>query len=134
MKKALSLALTLCFTLLLLTPFAALPAAAVGGVQARFDAIMAANQPDAYFSVNGDRCNHASSYSCTNCQLSHILAARGISMSGYYDAFTCAGFARYVFQAIFEVPLLYTIDTARMSIYSEGYCTNANSVFENAAV
>ncbi|MBO4901763.1 MAG: leucine-rich repeat protein [Lachnospiraceae bacterium] len=69
-----------------------------GGVQARINSIYATYSQDGYFSTDGTACGHAQLATCYKCTLSNI-DAEAARVCG--DAYTCAGFARYVFYHLF---------------------------------
>ena len=77
---------------------------ASGGVENRINSILAQFPSGSYFTANGQACNHSSGSTCSNCQLSSVLRAKGISFdtSKYSDGWTCYAFAVYCYGTIFE--------------------------------
>lgn len=54
-----------------------------------------------YFTVNQLPCNHGRRDTCSNCRLSEIFKARGISTSGFADGNTCCAAQRYFYWEIY---------------------------------
>ena len=54
-----------------------------------------------YFTVNQRPCSHGRRETCSNCHLSEVFKALGISTSGYADGYTCCAFQRYCYWRIF---------------------------------
>ena len=79
-------------------------ALASNGVMNRINSIKAQFPSGTYFTANGQACNHLSGSTCSNCQLSSVLKARGIAFdsSKYTDGWTCYAFAVYCYGTIFE--------------------------------
>ena len=100
LKKSIIGSLTFLALLLLFT----VNVFASGGVENRINSILAQFPSGSYFTANGQACNHSSGSTCSNCQLSSVLRAKGISFdsSKYSDGWTCYAFAVYCYGTIFE--------------------------------
>ena len=100
LKKSIIGSLTFFVLLLLFT----VNVFASGGVENRINSILAQFPSGSYFTANGQACNHSSGSTCSNCQLSSVLRAKGISFdtSKYSDGWTCYAFAVYCYGTIFE--------------------------------
>ena len=100
LKKSIIGSLTFFALLLLFT----VNVFASGGVENRINSILAQFPSGSYFTANGQACNHSSGSTCSNCQLSSVLRAKGISFdtSKYSDGWTCYAFAVYCYGTIFE--------------------------------
>ncbi|MBO5551880.1 MAG: hypothetical protein J5966_07970 [Lachnospiraceae bacterium] len=74
-----------------------------GGVENRINAIKNQFPSGTYFTANGQGCGHASGKTCSNCQLSSVLASKGIPFdsSKYSEGWTCFAFANYCFGTVF---------------------------------
>ena len=104
MKKILSLMLILimCFSVVPMTDLG-IEAEAASGVQAKLDAIKSVYPAGSYFTVSGGLYAYDKG---TGCQLSNIPARGGLSSGAVAknvmgEAWSCCGFARYVFYNIF---------------------------------
>ena len=100
LKKSIIGSLTFFVLLLLFT----VNVFASGGVENRINSILAQFPSGSYFTANGQACNHSSGSTCSNCQLSSVLRAKGISFDSlkYSDGWTCYAFAVYCYGTIFE--------------------------------
>ena len=103
-KKILSLVLTLImvFSVVPMTDLG-IEASAAGGVKAKLDAIKAVYPAGSYFTVSGGLYAYDKG---AGCQLSNIPARGGLSSGATAanvmgEAWSCCGFARYVFYNIF---------------------------------
>lgn len=103
-KKILSLVLILimCFSVVPMTDLG-IEAEAASGVQAKLDAIKSVYPAGSYFTVSGGLYAYDKG---TGCQLSNIPARGGLSSGAVAknvmgEAWSCCGFARYVFYNIF---------------------------------
>lgn len=104
LKKILSLMLILimCFSVVPMTELG-IEAEAASGVQAKLDAIKSVYPAGSYFTVSGGLYAYDKG---TGCQLSNIPARGGLSSGAAAknvmgEAWSCCGFARYVFYNIF---------------------------------
>lgn len=79
-----------------------MPPTATGNVQNRVNQLKTAFPDGSFFTVSGEKCDHGSNETCTNCQLSFIMNAMGYSgTQGLWDAWTCMSFARFGFWYMF---------------------------------
>lgn len=73
-----------------------------GGVDAKLKQVLSEYPAGSYFSVNGKACPKESGDECPNCNILNILKAKGIIIPGQGSAWTCFGFATYVYYSVFN--------------------------------
>lgn len=72
-------------------------------VDAVINRILEAYPDDSYFTVNRKACNHSTNTTCNNCNVLYIWRAEGRSVpNGYTGAWTCRGYAKYVFNELWD--------------------------------
>jgi len=73
-----------------------------GGVEAKLKQVLSEYPAGSYFSVNGEACPEGSGNKCPNCNILNILKAKGKTIPGQGSAWTCLGFATYVYYSVFN--------------------------------